>query len=226
MAKIASTLTEAISYLNTLLELDQTPPTSGEEDYIVWKNLLNLGIDLWQNEDGITWRELFGKLSAAADGDKTTTTATSYAVPTNFRSPASAYVWLGTGTTKTPYKVIRQEEVQLYETDGTGHWCYFLLDGSPTLEFNPNLTIAAGQTISYMYYKWASAVSSGSDTFEMSDPMYAVYYALAILTKEEGNQLALSIAEQKMEAMKTRNQQLPEFQTELDSDPQDTGFGV
>jgi hypothetical protein len=225
VAKIISTLDNAITKLNTLLELDSTAPSSGEEDYIVWNDLLNTGINLWENEEGILWNELFVKLADAPDGDKTTDGGTSYDCPSLFSFPASGYVWLGTGTNKTAYKVIKQHQVQLYENN-TENWCYFLLDSSPTLEFNPNLSITSGQTISYMYYKAASALSSGSDAFEMRDPMFAVYYALSELTKEEGNAQSLNLASQKMEAMKTRNEQPAWFQQNSIENPTDPGFGV
>jgi hypothetical protein len=225
MAKIVSTLTQGLTYLNTLLELDSTAPASGEEDFTVWTNLLNIGVNLWENEEGVLWKELFVKLADAPDGTKTTTTATTYTVPALFRFPASGYVWLGSGTNKTAYKVIKQEEVQLNENN-TDRWCYFLLDGTPTLEFNPNLSIESGQTISYNYYKTATAVSVGADTFEMSDPMFAVYYALSELTKEEGNAQALNLATQKMEAMKTRNEMPAWFQEDSFLTNTNIGFGV
>lgn len=225
MARVISTLTNAIAKLNTLYNGSSTPPTSGEEDYLVWTDLFNTAINIWENEEGMLWRQLFGKLSAASDGDKTTTTATSYAVPTNFRFPNSAYVWVGSGTNKTPYKVIKQEDVQLYEND-MGNWCYFLMDGSPTLEFNPNLTVTAGHTISYNYYKYASPVSTGSDTFEMSDPMFAVYYALSELKKEEGDTSAIAIATQKLDAMKTLEMMTAEFQENTVLNAVGAGLGI
>jgi hypothetical protein len=226
MAQVITTLSDAITYINTLSEVDSTAPSSGDEDYTVWTNLLNIAINLWEREEGVLWRELFVKLADAADGDKTTVASTnSYTLPTDFRFPASGYVWLGSGTNKTALKVIKQEDIQLYEND-TGNWCYFLLDGSPTLEINPNVTVQGGYTISYNYYKNASKVSTGTDTFEMSDPMFAVYYALSVLGKEEGDNTSASIATQKMEAMKTNNM-MPTWNE--DSDTQmgvSDGFGV
>ena len=226
MARVINTLDHFVTKLNTLLELDSDPPSSGDEDYTVWTELANIAVNIWEDEEGMQWGELFGKLADAPDGTKTTTTATSYSVPSLFRYPASGYVWLGSGTNKTAFKVIRQADIQLYENDSAGRWCYFLQDGSPTLEFNPNLTIESGQTISYNYYKYANALTTGASTFEMSDPMYAVFFALAVLTKEEGNQLWLGIAEQKMEAMKTRNIILPEYQENTITDHTSSGFGV
>lgn len=225
MAKVISTLDNAITSLNSLLEFDSTPPSSGDEDYTVWTNLFNVAINIWENEEGVLWNELFVKLADAPDGTKTTTTATTYSLPALFRFPASGYIWFGSNTNKSPYKIVRQQDIQLYENNSS-NWCYFLMDTTPTLEFNTNLTIDSGQTISYNYYKYASSVSSGSDTFEMSDPMFAVYYALAELTKEEGNSQALQIATQKLESMKTRNEMPAYFQESTLTTYIEDGFGL
>lgn len=210
MAKIISTADDAISYINTLYESDETAPSSGDEDYTVWLALLNIAINLWETEEGILWFELFAKLVDAPDGTKTTTTAHSYALPALFQFSASAYVWLGTGQNKTPYKVIKPQELQLYENNGD-NWCYFT---TSTLEFNPNITMPVGQTISYNYYKYATKLTTGSSTFEMSDPMAAVYYALGELKKDEGDSTGLQIFSQKLEAMKTKNIMPTWFQDE------------
>ena len=201
---MSMTVTQAIAFTNTLYNGNSSPPVSGEEDFTVWLSLFNISINTWENEEGMLWKQLFVKLADAADGDKTATAGDySYAVPTNFSLPASAYVWIGTGTNKTPYKVVKQEDLALYENNSE-NWCYFLMDTTPTLEFNPNCTVQAG-TISYLYYKTATAVTTGSSTFEMSDPMFAVYYALNELKKDEGDATAGSVAGQKLEAMKTKN---------------------
>lgn len=226
MARIIQTLANAITKINTLYEGDSTDPSSGDEDYTVWTGLINTAINLWENEEGMFWDELFVKLADAADGDTTTTAGDySYAVPTDFRYPASAYVWLGSGTNKIPFKVIKQRDLQLREND-SGNWCYFLLDKTPTLEFNPNCTIPDSYTISYNYYKWATALSSASDTFEMADPMFAVYYALSELNKEEGDTSSISIATQKLESMKTRNMGTPPWQEEGSTPILNEGLGI
>lgn len=226
MAKIITNLGNAITYLNTLYNGSSTPPDFGEEDYTVWTSFINLGVSLWENEEGVLWRELFVKLADAADGDKTTSSGDySYALPTNFKFPASGYVWLGTGTNKTAFKVVTQEEVQLYENNAS-NWCYFLLDTTPTLEFNPNCTIPNGQTISYNYYKTATALSAAADTFDMSDPLFTVYYALSELKKEEGDTSALDIAEQKLESMRVKNMMPTWFQEDTSRNSTLKGFGV
>jgi hypothetical protein len=226
MARIISTLDDAITYINTLFEADSTPPTSGEEDYTVWTSLINTAVNIWESEEGVTWRELFVKLADAPDGDKTTSAGDhSYAVPSLFNFPSSAYVWLGSGNQKVAYQIIPQEKVQLMENN-SDRWCYFLMDTSPTLEFNPNLTINGGDTISYNYYKFASKLTTGSSTFEMSDPFFAIYYTLSELKKDEGDTSALPIATQKLEGMKTRNISPSWYQEDSLNDGIGDGFGT
>lgn len=208
MAVIISTLDNAIDYINFLYEGDSTPPSSGEEDYDVWTGLLNTAVNLWENEEGVLWEELFIDLADAPDGDKTTDGTNTYDLPTLFKFPASGYVWTGSGENKTAYKVIRIKDKQLYENN-TDNWCYFT---STKLKFNPNISMSTGETITYSYYKSASKLTTGSDTFEMSDPMFAVYYALSELKKEEGDTSAATIATQKLEGMKTKNMQTPDWQ--------------
>lgn len=225
MARIVNTLDDAIKKLNTLYNSSSTPPIAGSEDYLIWADLFNTAINIWENEEGMTWQQLFTNLSKASDGDKVTTTSNSYVLPSDFNFPNSAYIYLGNGVNKTPYKVIKPQDIQLYAND-TSNWCYFLLDSSPTLEFNPNLTMTAGQTISYNYYKYASAVSTGTDKFDMSDPGYCIYYALSELKKEEGDATALPIANQKLEAMRTKDFMTAQFQDNTTQNPIQDGFGT
>lgn len=223
MAKVISTLDDAITYINALYESDETAPTSGDEDYTVWTNLINLAINLWESEEGMLWFELFIKLVDSADGDKTTDGTNSYTLPALFQFPASAYVWIGSGQNKTPYKVIKPQELQLYENNG-GNWCYFT---TTTLEFNPNLTMSTGQTISYNFYKYATKLTTGSSAFEMSDPMAAVYYAVGELKKDEGDSSSLQVFSQKIEGMKTKNIMPTWYQNENNlENSDDEGMGI
>ena len=106
MTQVISTLTNAIAYLNSLYEADSTVPASTEEDYLVWTDLFNIAINLWENEEGVLWKELFVKLADAATGDKTVTADDySYAVPTDFKFPASGYVWVGTAPNATAFRI-------------------------------------------------------------------------------------------------------------------------
>ena len=225
MAVVINTLDNAIGFINTLYEGDTTAPSSGDDDYTYWTSLINIAIGLWENEEGVLWNELFVKLEDASTGDKTTADSTySYDCPDDFRFTASSYVWLGSGTSKTALRVLKQEEIQAHAND-TGYWCYFLTDGSPTLEINPNLTITGGYTISYNYYKKASSLSASTDTFEMTDPMFAVFYALSELRRDEGDNTSAAIATQKLEAMKTLNM-MPTWLQDDATNYQDEGFGT
>lgn len=224
MAKIISTLSDAITFLNSLYEQDSTAPSSGDEDYTVWTALLNVAVNVWETEEGVLWNELFAKLSSALDGDKTATPGDySYACPTDFVFPSSGIVWIGSGVNKTPFKVIKREEKNQYEINAD-NWCYFLTGNSPTLEFNPNCTIPSG-TINYEYYKTATKLTSSSDKFDMSDPMFAVYYALSELRKDEGDTAAAAIATQKLESMKTKNLMTAHGQSDQIINQTDDGFG-
>ena len=97
------------------------------------------------------------------------------------------------------------------------------MDTTPTLEFNPNCTVAAG-TISYLYYKTYTELTVVGSTFEMSDPMFAIYYALNELKKDEGDATAGGIASQKLEAMRTKNFMVSENQTDSLLDQADEGL--
>lgn len=222
MAKIITDLDDAIEYINFLFEGDSTPPTSGEEDYNVWMGLLNIAINIWENEEGVLWRTLFTTLAESPDGTKTTTTAESYTLPALFQFSASAYVWLGSGNQKTAYKVIPIEKAQLLENNND-RWCYFT---ETTLEFNPNLTIGAGQTINYNYYKYATKLTTGTSTFDMTDPFFAIYYAISELKKDEGDTSALTVATQKLEAMKTKNILPAWYEDNTLDGVSDDGFGI
>lgn len=225
MAKVIGTLADVIVFTNGLYESDSTAPTSGDEDYSVWTTLTQIAVNLWENEEGILWKELFVKLADAADGDKTITAGDySYATPALFRFPASGIVWLGSGTNKTAFKLIDQKDLTLYENN-LENWCYFLLDGTSTLEFNPNCTLTTGQTINYNYYKFATKPTTGTDAIEMADPMFCTYYVLSELKKEEGDATAGQIATQKMEAMKTKNT-MPTWLQEDSLLNNNDGFGV
>lgn len=225
---IVSSVVDYMKFLNTLYNGSSTPPTSGEEDYLVWLNLANTAINVWENEEGTLWNELFIHLSDSSvedeDGSRETIADTySYSVPFDFKFSASTYVWIG--PSKIPYKVIQQVDSQLYAND-TGNWCYFLFAATPTLEFNPNCQLPAGQVIEYDYYKYAEKLTGDSSEFEMSDPMFAVYYSLAELKKEEGNSGELQMASQKLEAMKTRNGMVPWYQEDQLHNFDGGGFGI
>ena len=228
MSQIIKTLSEAITYLNSLYEQDSTPPTVGSDDYTVWTGLLNIAISIWENEEGVLWRELYTTLADAADGDKTITASKwDYDCPSNFNFVVGKVRLVSPSGVSTYYEVLPTSDVSLYD-DNSGQWCYFTGNASTgyKLHFNPDLTLTTGYTIVYEYYKTATKLSSGTDTFEMADPMFAVFYALSELKKDEGDTSALSIATQKLEAMKTKNIMPSLYQDTSLRNRTEDGFGI
>jgi len=222
------TLSDAITYLNSLYEQDDTAPSSGDESYTLWTSLFNIAIGIWENEEGMLWRELYTTLADASDGDKTITASTwDYDCPSDFSFVVGKVRLVSPSGVSSYYEVIPTSDVSLYD-DNSSRWCYFTGNASDgyKIHFNPDLTLTTGYTISYEYYKNATKLSSGTDIFEMADPMFAVFYALSELKKDEGDVSSLSIATQKLEAMKTRNAMPAYYEdTSLRSRTED-GFGV
>ena len=217
--------------INMLYESDSTAPTAGDEDYTVWTGLINSAVSVWEGEEGMMWNELYKTLTGAADGDKTTTAGDySYACPTNMSIPPS-FVRTINGGLSTYFPVIQVGKVQLLDDVGN-NWCYFTGDPNTgyTLHFCPDVTLTTGDTIEYDYYANATKLSSATDKFEMNDPMFAVYWALAELKKEEGNSFEVQMASNKMKSMKTKNimtgpyadDRVEDLDTALGGD----GFGV
>ena len=228
MAVIVQTLADFVSYLNSLFESDSTAPSSGDEDYTVWTALANTAINIWEKEEGIDWKELYTNLSDAADGDTTIEDDDwDYDCPTDFDHVVGKVRLVSTGGVSSYFSIISPKQVPLAD-DTSGQWCYFTGNNSSgyDLHFNPDLTLTTGDTIKYEYYKKATKLSATTDKFEMSDPMFAVFYALSELKKEEGNADEIAIATQKLEAMKVRNMAPSEEEDTSISNKMEVGFGV
>ncbi len=92
----------------------------------------------------------------------------------------------------------------------------------------------AGLTIDYPYYKDPFIPSTTAHVIEMSDPWFAVYFALAKLHEYDGEGdraiLALTQAKGRLDAMKTQNAVAPNFQEDyvpdVDFEAGTGGFGV
>ena len=228
MAAIIEKLSDAITYLNSLYEQDDTDPTSGDESYTLWTSLFNVAINIWESEEGMLWKELYATLAAASDGDTTIAASTwDYDCPTDFRFVVGKVRLVSPSGVSSYYEVIPVTDVSLYD-DNSSKWCYFTGNVSAgfDIHFNPDLSLTTGDTIAYEYYKNATALSAASDKFEMADPMFVIFYALSELRKDEGDTTSSVIATQKLEAMRTKNM-MPSFyeDTSLRNREED-GFGV
>ena len=223
------TETQIISAIYALYETDDAEWDSGSSEYITARAFCNAALQDWAMRQ--TWRDLWSTLTDAADGTKTITTGTwDYTCPTNFDYPNS-WVRTTTGTTHTYWQVIPTEMVGKHSSDES-YFCYFtgsVADGF-TLNFNSRKTLTTGHTINYEYYKTPTLYSATTTESEMPDPYYCVYYALARLLKNDGEDFTYE--EQKareiMDRMEVNNiQGYWDISNEIEAPlGQGVGFGV
>jgi len=193
-----------IDAVYALYEGDTTGWDTTSEEYLTARAYCNAAINLWETYDNTNWRELWGTLTAASDGDKTTVAADySYDCPTNMKKPSS---WVRIGGTF--YNVISPEKLASY-ANSDELFVYFT--GSEKtgfdLNINPRLTVTAGQTIEYEYYKGATKFTTTTDTTEVPDPYFIVYFVLARLLKNDGEDYGeeRDLYESKLDDMQTAN---------------------
>jgi hypothetical protein len=212
--------------LHRLLEKDNSVPSEGDEDWIIRTELANDAIKVWANEEGVLWRELFVSLSDATDGDEATVADQSeYDAPTDFQSPAG-YLRLVSANGTTHYEQKQDFKKGLDWAAGDE---FYYVTGNKNSGFKIHIhpTPTAVSTIEYEYYKDAAELSDDTDVFEMSDPDFAVYWALYKLQEEEGGgSSALQIAQQKLRSMKTKNSMMGWYQNgQLNGSDTQWGFG-
>ena len=165
---------EAQERLHTLYEGDNSTPSATGNEYLARRILLNAGISLWEKEE--LWNELYTKLADASDGDKTTDGTRDLDCPSDFKFPLG-YLWIGT----TSYELIPPQDYTLVAATNTNQYVYNILgnkaDGYEI--YFPFHNPASGKTLRYEYYKEATELSTVDSVFEMSDPWFAIYYALS-----------------------------------------------
>lgn len=207
-------LDEFIQNLHTEYQGDIDYPDSDDDEYTLFTALLKRSIHLWNDEKGITWRELWVLLSDAADGDKTVAASTlAYSCPTDFRVPATYVRTYDSSGNNTFYKVISPNKAQLF-VNTTAPYCHFTGNSKTgfTLTFLQQPT--AGHTIEYPYYKTPFIPTSDSHVIEMSEPWFAVHTAAAKLFTDDNQgsraTLQLELAQAKLSSMRTLNE-LPAY---------------
>lgn len=184
---MALTENNIIDIVYSLYETDDDGWDATSDEYLAARKYCNTAIARWERYDNTVWRELWGTLTDAADGDKTTTASDySYDCPTNFIRPCS---WVRVGSTPTYYQVLSPDK--LAERDlasDKSNFVYFT--GNPKdgydLNFNNNLTLTTGDNVYYEYYKSATTFTATTSTTEMTDPYFIVYYVLARFLKNDG----------------------------------------
>lgn len=204
-----SALTEQniIDTIYSLYETDDAGWDTTSSEYVTARAYCNAAINDWASRE--TWRDLRTTLTAASDGDKTTTAGDyTYSCPTNFSYICS---WVrtvdGSGGVSF-WEVIPNEMIAKY-SNSEGKYCFItgsVKDGF-TLNFNAKETLTTGHTINYEYYKTPTLYSGTTTTSEIPDPYYCVYYALARLLKNDGEDFSYEEAKARdiMDQMLTRN---------------------
>ena len=203
---MALTENDIIDIVYNLYETDNEGWDTDSSEYLTARTYCNAAISRWEGYMNTTWRELWVKLSDAADGDTTLTAGDyDYDCPTNFKRPSS---WVRTGATPQYWQVISPEKVAKY--DGvSGYVCWFTgsaKDGF-TLNFNPKMTLTTGDEIDYEYYKTATSFTATTSTTEMADPYFIVYYVLYRFLKNDGEDFTddANQSEDLLDNMRTAN---------------------
>lgn len=182
------TLTQAQEILHTLYQGDTDTPASTDDDYLTRTRLLNAAIGVWEFEGDGRWPELYTTLADAATGAKTTTSGDStYDTPDDFKIMHGFVRVTDSNGMQAFYPEVAIDKAHLYANDTITK--RFIVTGNPASGYTLNLLPApssTGLTINYEYYKIASALTTGADIIEMSDPYYAVYYALSVMFENDG----------------------------------------
>lgn len=210
------TLTEFQTYLHSLYQGDGDTPTSSSDEWLHRRNLGHAAVAMWEQEPGMLWDELWSNLSDSATGDKTATTSTLvYDMPDDY-SFLGAYVRTTNAAGQhTYYEVIKPEKAELYKNASIVA-CYVTGNESSGFKLNFCVQPAVGDTINYPYYKKATAPTATTDVFQMRDPWFAVYFALAKLHEFDGDgdraNVSYAMATERLRSMKIKNSMLPHYQ--------------
>lgn len=210
------TLSEYMDALHYLYEGNVDTPTSSDDEYTHRTKLLEMAINAWDNDYGMRWRELWVTLADASDGDKTVGASdVDYDMPTDFRFLGGFVRTYTTATSQTYWNVFDPAQADLYKNESTTA-CYVTGNKSAGFDLHFLKQPTAGDTIDYPYYKEPSYPTSASEVIEMSDPWFAVYFALAKLHEIDGDgdraALALNQAQQKLTNMRVQNELAPGYE--------------
>jgi hypothetical protein len=203
---------EIINASYSLLEQDSTHWGTTDDEYLTAREFFNMGIGRWEVYSNTTWRDLWTQLSDAAStlaGDATTSASTSdYDCPSDLIRPGG---WVttaaSTATSTHTFWTVKQPEDIAGLANSDDYFCWFTGNKNTgwDLHFNPRITLTAGETIDYPYYKAASTSTATSFVPEMSDPYYLAYFVAAHMSEEGINADFFNMSEEKLENMRTQN---------------------
>lgn len=197
------TLTQFQTALHYLYQGDTDVPTSTEDDWTIRITLLESAIEAWYAEEGILWRELWKTASG-------TTSGTSISLPSDFRKPGGFLRIKEDDTNWSYWPIVSPEKSELIKNVTTKPK-FGYITGNEADGFTLYLSVNPGSHSYEMpYYKDPAYPDAAAEVIEMSDPWFAIYFALAKLHELDGEGdragLALGQASVRLKAMRVRNE--------------------
>lgn len=226
---------------------DTDVPDSDSDDWLLRTQLANDAIEVWEQEgtDMGGWAELFitlaqqYTLSAAAPNTIATSAMrtwvagqTDYDVPTNFVRPVGFVFITNTDGTQSRHEHMRPEKVQRAIAEGSDAK-YYYITGNRKVGYKLHIMgqdYESGAIIDYAYYKTCSALTTGSDIVEMSNPRFVFLRVLADLFADDDADRSAQCANEAigvLETMRLQNIMALEEQRDRiqESVASDFGFG-
>ena len=208
MPSTALTEQQIINATYALLEKASELWSPTSDEYLTARMLANAAINRWEMYDQTKWKELFTTLTAASTGVKTLTAGTfTYACPDDFRYPSSYVRTTDSGGASTFWQVITPEKLAMF-ANSSNRVCWFTgnIKTGFTLNFNSyQISLITGHTINYEYYRQATLFTTTTDTTEMEDPYFISYYIAAHMAEEGVDPDMNTMAETRLEQMRTQN---------------------
>ena len=212
MASPVLTENNILDAVYALYEGDATGWTTTTDEYLAGRIYANAAVNRWEFYESTNWRELWTKLTDAADGDTTLTAGTSsYDTPTDFIKLSSHVRTLDASGNPTFWEVVPVSKVPSLVGDISRKYCYLTgnIKGGFDLNFNSKITLTTDHTIEYEYYKAATQFTAITDTTEMTDPYFIVYFVLSRFYENDNESgkasKAFQEAEARLENMRTNN---------------------
>lgn len=177
-------LSELFSHINNAYRgSDDDVPETGTADYDNWLNTTNRKIAEWSNDSNVSWRSLFGSLSA---GTVTSGTQT-YDLDDSFMAPADRISVTTTDGNTLEYVIAPPQE-----RDRFSNSVYISGFNPQQLTFNDTInddSNLVGGTINVPGYYAPDQVASSGDTIPVDDPFWLV---MAVASELAFNDLTYS----------------------------------
>lgn len=217
-------ISTAIQQVHLISQGNTDYPSSGEDDYSLSLALLNNAINIWENQEGIDWAELFNtETGTITSGDF------DISLSSNFKRPAGQ---LKIGGLLYNFNSPNEQHLTQQIDSSYKHFTVTGIQGSKVLNIYPTPgSDIDGATFYLPKYRFATTYSTGVETdhIDMSDPYFAIHYAIGQIKLEDdptGAGVHQQIANQKLSAMRIANDSKPIGSIENNHDLTYSGFGV